>query len=237
MLLWRSKESDVSRLHNELGIHNHLSRVTSDHPGRIHTAASLLLRYFWIDGPDGRHLALAPQVLGPSISRLNHWQIRLHTPLPQNIALQVTQGLEYLHSEGICHGDFTSSKVLFQLSNFDSWSEYSWAHRGFRLSFFVAKPGLGDQRISPLSTTANLSCQISSFPWTPHYQPLQCSRSLIWVGREFPFRCMGTRLPHIWDACWLSPFCSRYKKHASWSCGGNYCATWKDPFILEQCSI
>ena len=120
------KESDISnsKLQNELDILKHLSRATSDHPGRIYSAASLLLRYFWIDGPNGQHLALVFQVLGPSISQLNHWLIRLHTCLARNIVLQVTQGLEYLHSEGICHGDFTSSNVLFQVSNFDSWSEY-----------------------------------------------------------------------------------------------------------------
>ena len=48
----------------------------------------------------------------------------MHTRLARSIVLQVTQGLEYLHSEGICHGDFTSSNVLFQLSNLDSWTEY-----------------------------------------------------------------------------------------------------------------
>ena len=118
------KESDLSNPYNEVYILNHLSRATSDHPGRIYSAASLLQRHFWIDGPNGRHLALVCQVLGPSISRLNHWQIRLHTRLARSIVLQVTQGLEYLHSEGICHGDFTSSNVLFQLSNLDSWTEH-----------------------------------------------------------------------------------------------------------------
>ena len=47
----------------------------------------------------------------------------MDTCLARSIALQVIQGLEYLHSEGICHGDFNSSDVLFQLTNFDSWSE------------------------------------------------------------------------------------------------------------------
>ena len=117
------KESDLSNLHNELDILKHLFKAKTDHPGRIYSAASLLLRHLWIDGPNGRHLALVFQVLGPSISRLNYWQIRLHTCLVRSISLQVTQGLEYLHSEGICHGDFHSSDVLFQLTNFDSWSE------------------------------------------------------------------------------------------------------------------
>ena len=132
------KESDISnsKLQNELDILKHLSRATSDHPGRIYSAASLLLRYFWIDGPNGRHLALVFQVLGPSISQLNHWLIRLHTCLARNIVLQVTQGLEYLirrvsatailplrsysfSSATLIHGPSTNYKR-------------SWAHRRFR---------------------------------------------------------------------------------------------------------
>lgn len=31
--------------------------------------------------------------------------------------------LAYLHSEGVCHGDLTSENILFQLTNFDSWTE------------------------------------------------------------------------------------------------------------------
>ena len=51
------------------------------------------------------------------------WLIRLREFLARKIALQVTQGLAYLHSEGICHGNLTSSDVLFQLTNIDSWSQ------------------------------------------------------------------------------------------------------------------
>ena len=118
------KEAELSNLHNELDILKHLSEVKSDHPGRIYTSGSLFLRNFWIDGPNGRHLALVFQVRGPSISRLSYWHVRLHTSLAQSIVIQVTKGLEYLHSEGICHGDLNSSNVLFQLTNFDSWTDY-----------------------------------------------------------------------------------------------------------------
>lgn len=114
------KESDLSNLRNELKILEHLSKAKSDHLGRIYSSASLLLGNFWIDGPNGQHLALVFQVSGPGISRLKDWKNRLHPCLARSMALQVTQGLEYFHSEGICKGDFTSSDVLFQLTNFDS---------------------------------------------------------------------------------------------------------------------
>lgn len=47
------KESNLSNLHNKADILNHLSRTTSDHPGRIYSAASLNQRHFWIDGSNG----------------------------------------------------------------------------------------------------------------------------------------------------------------------------------------
>lgn len=169
------KEAELFNLHNELDILKHLSEVKSDHPGRIYSCGSLFLRNFWIDGPNGRHLALVFQVRGPSISRLSYWHVRLHTSLAQSIVKQVIKVLKYLHSVGICHGDLNSSNVLFQLTNFDSWTDYKLQMqlgkpRRFYLepgpgqprylvdsaSFFDAEPRLLTQR-SPLSTTVNLS--------------------------------------------------------------------------------
>lgn len=118
------KEAGISKSHQELLTLKHISNLKSDHPGRIYSAASLLLRHFWINGPNGRHLALVLQICGPSISRLTDWNIRLRTHLARSIALQVTQGLAYLHFEGICHGDLTAENVLFRLENFDSWIEH-----------------------------------------------------------------------------------------------------------------
>lgn len=97
------KESGLSKLHNELNILKHLSKAKSRHTRRSYSAASLLLGHFWIDGPNGHHLALVLQVRGPSISRLYYWNIRLHSSVARSIALQDTQGLEYLHLQGICH--------------------------------------------------------------------------------------------------------------------------------------
>lgn len=78
-----------------------------------------------------------------TISRLNHWQIRLVICLARSRALQATQDLEYLHLESICHGDLNYSNVLFQLTNFDSWSKHELqAQRGNpRLSHINCGPG------------------------------------------------------------------------------------------------
>lgn len=43
--------------------------------------------------------------------------------LARSIALQVTKGLAYLHSEGVCHGDLSAENVFLPIANFDSWTE------------------------------------------------------------------------------------------------------------------
>lgn len=113
----------ASKYRNELGCLHYLSKKPSTHPGRKYVAASFLDRHFWLRGPNGRHLALVSKVSGPSVSQMTGWHIRIRERLARKIARQVTQGLAYLHSEGICHGNLTASSVLFQLANFDSWSE------------------------------------------------------------------------------------------------------------------
>ena len=161
------KESDLSKFHNDVYIFKSLSRTTSNHPGWIYSTASLFQRHFWIDGPNGQYFTLDFHVFGPNLLRLNHWQIRLNTCFARSIVLQVTQGLEYLHSEGICHSNFASLNVFFKLINFDSWTEHklqaqlgtpriSNIHQSFgrpsylvdSASFFGAKPGLLTKNIT-----------------------------------------------------------------------------------------
>ena len=114
----------ASKIGNELGCLEYLSsKRGSNHPGQRYISASFLDRHFLLDGPNGRHLVLVSKVSGPSISQLSEWNIRSRESLARRIALQLTQGLAYLHSEGICHGNLTSCDVLFQLTDFDSWSQ------------------------------------------------------------------------------------------------------------------
>lgn len=124
----------ASKIGNELGCLEYLSsKPRSNHPGQDYISASFMDRHFSLDGPNGRHLVLVSKVSRPSVSQLSEWNIRLREPLARRIAMQVTQGLAYLHSEGICHGNLTSSDVLFQLADFDSWSKRksmsSWSFR------------------------------------------------------------------------------------------------------------
>lgn len=74
----------------------------SNHPGRNYIAS--FLAQFWLQGPNGHHLCLVSPLLGPSISRMSTLDSRLQPSIARNIALQATQGLAYLHSQGMCHG-------------------------------------------------------------------------------------------------------------------------------------
>ena len=116
--------AEASKTRNELRCLELLSsKPRSKHPGQEYISASFLDRHFWLDGPNGQHLILVSKASGPSVSHMSNWNIRIRESLARRIALQVTQGLAYLHSRGICHGNLTSSDVLFQLADFDAWTQ------------------------------------------------------------------------------------------------------------------
>lgn len=74
---------------------SNISKVKSDHPGRLYSSASLFSRNFWIDGPNVKcvdparcHLAL--KLLARQIAYMSRLEL-----------IRVTQGLKYLHPGGI----------------------------------------------------------------------------------------------------------------------------------------
>ncbi|KAI8948597.1 kinase-like domain-containing protein [Xylaria longipes] len=81
-----------------------------------HIAAPLEL--FWIDGPNGRHLCLVMQIYG---YRVSDWRLDLDNVEPSTrrdsaeLCGQIAQALAFLHSKGICHGDFRPSNILMKL--------------------------------------------------------------------------------------------------------------------------
>ena len=96
------KSSEIDR---ELRILTYLdeNRETS-HPGYKHVAH--LLDSFYHIGPNGRHLCLVFNVLGPSIAYFTNCgpNYRLDGSLARNVAAQLLLAVDYLHSSGIAHG-------------------------------------------------------------------------------------------------------------------------------------
>lgn len=62
-------------------------------------------------------------VLGPTLT-LVHGYYGIDPNVPKDICFQLAQSLKFLHSHGICHGDFRPANILFQLADdIDEWSE------------------------------------------------------------------------------------------------------------------
>ncbi|KAJ3544706.1 hypothetical protein NM208_g2910 [Fusarium decemcellulare] len=82
-------------------------------------------RQFWVDGPNGRHLCLVFPVLGPDMSRLSRGiYSRIKPNFVMEASLQAARALAQLHSNGLCHGDFTTSNIVLRLKDeFDSYTE------------------------------------------------------------------------------------------------------------------
>ncbi|KAI1291383.1 kinase-like domain-containing protein [Xylaria venustula] len=79
---------------------------------------ALPLEEFWIEGPNGRHLCLVMELYGPLVSnwRLDQDNLKPSTrETSTEICGQITQALAFLHSKGICHGDYRPSNILMKL--------------------------------------------------------------------------------------------------------------------------
>ncbi|CZT49989.1 uncharacterized protein RSE6_10901 [Rhynchosporium secalis] len=94
--------------------------------GMLAPYIDLPLDHFWFDGPNGRHMCVVSHFHGPSISSFELFphKLRLGPGHSQRLALQLTQSLAFLHCSdvGIAHGDVTTSNILLELENMDSWS-------------------------------------------------------------------------------------------------------------------
>ena len=76
------------------------------HPGKRHIAS--LQTSFKFDGPNGRHLCLVSEVAGPSITEIRSNMptpyCRLRANIARNVAKQAAEALDFICSQGLCHG-------------------------------------------------------------------------------------------------------------------------------------
>ncbi|RYP90065.1 hypothetical protein DL770_003804 [Monosporascus sp. CRB-9-2] len=80
---------------------------------------------FWFDGPNGRHLCLVYPVLGPDLSKLSKGiYTRIKPQFAREISLSAARALAHMHSNGLCHGDFTANNMALRLiDGFNSYEE------------------------------------------------------------------------------------------------------------------
>ncbi|KAI1377964.1 kinase-like protein [Hypoxylon crocopeplum] len=87
-------------------------------------------QHFWIDGPNGRHLALVLPILGPAACKTR--DLVSDTDAIHKVCRQLAEALHYIHSKGICHGDFRPSNILHRMYSIDSltkeqiWEVVGW---------------------------------------------------------------------------------------------------------------
>ncbi|CAI6230404.1 unnamed protein product [Periconia digitata] len=101
----------------ELGILEHIeAKSDGQHPGRKHI--SRLLDSFYHDGPNGKHLCIVSELLGPKISTVAEkcTNYRLDSKLARQVSRQLLLAVDYLHSCGVAHGDIHMGNILFRLS-------------------------------------------------------------------------------------------------------------------------
>lgn len=86
----------------DIKVLDYLSARDSSHIGRQHVG--FLNDHFRFEGPNGSHLCLVFEVVGPSVSQLLAKRKQLRGSVARRVSQQLVQGVAYLHSEGVCHG-------------------------------------------------------------------------------------------------------------------------------------
>lgn len=95
---------------------------------------TVLLDHFQHQGPNGNHLCLVFEPMGPSANsmveelpcfkrRTMNMDIRYPLWMAKRLLQQVLQGLAYLHGNGIVHGDFQPGNMLFALKDMSNVDE------------------------------------------------------------------------------------------------------------------
>ncbi|KAL7907398.1 kinase-like domain-containing protein [Trichoderma velutinum] len=111
--------AEQSHRHNgELQILQAITRTGDPtHPGHKHV--SHLLDSFYHEGPNGRHLCIVLELLGPKISLVVNRRpnYRLDGKLARRISSQLLLAVDYIRSCGVAHGDIHLGNVLFQVSS------------------------------------------------------------------------------------------------------------------------
>ncbi|KAK8018005.1 kinase-like domain-containing protein [Apiospora marii] len=73
----------------------------------------LPITHFYVKGPNGEHLCLVFPVMGPSLVS----QMGASVDTIKDVLTQAGKSLQFLHDNGICHGDFTSDNVLLHIDD------------------------------------------------------------------------------------------------------------------------
>ncbi|KAJ5655034.1 hypothetical protein N7490_002037 [Penicillium lividum] len=107
-------KADASSNSRELSILRHLSRAETYHPGKSHVLQ--LLDHFEHQGPNGLHLCLVFPVMMSDGEVMTVREVPRYSGYVREISRQILLGLNYLHDQGLIHGDLQPANILFTLN-------------------------------------------------------------------------------------------------------------------------
>jgi serine/threonine protein kinase len=118
----------VMEVSNELNFLRHLKQVSGTVGFKYVT--ELLDDFTHTSGPNGIHICLVFELMGPSVSTMieelpsykkyrDHRKYQYPIWMAKRILKQCLQGLEFLHTNGIAHGDLQPGNMLFGLNNME----------------------------------------------------------------------------------------------------------------------
>ncbi|KAI9150682.1 putative Serine protein kinase [Paramyrothecium foliicola] len=108
--------------------------ITTAAPAEARQHVTQLLDDFEHKGPNGTHICLVFEPMGPSVNsmveelpqfnpRLRGMKVRYPPQMARAILKQSLQALAFIHKNGVAHGDFQPGNLLFCLSELDKQPE------------------------------------------------------------------------------------------------------------------
>ncbi|KAF4955680.1 hypothetical protein FGADI_4373 [Fusarium gaditjirri] len=148
--------SEKTKQSQELQVLHYLAKVA---PVESAQYVTQLLAEFEHKGPNGTHKCLVFEAMGPSFcqmllsppgrSRKLGDKERYPLQTAKHIFRDVLKGLNFLHKNGISHGDFQPGNILFSLKNIDSYDEATLRHveksKGWSTLLVERKDGKNDK--------------------------------------------------------------------------------------------
>ena len=105
----------TNEANNELMMLQHLKdNGRSDHPGFKHVFC--MLEVFHVDGPNGRHICIVSDVVGPNAKSVAEAYRNRRTPalISRWVSRQLLLVVDYLHEIGVVHGGKISGIWCFE---------------------------------------------------------------------------------------------------------------------------
>ncbi|KAK5655244.1 hypothetical protein OQA88_5811 [Cercophora sp. LCS_1] len=140
--------SEISELTGELQILRHIAQAAPEEASKY---VVQLLDEFRHQGPNGTHICLVFEPMGPSVNsmveelpqfkpRMFRMKVRYPPWMAKSILKQSLQALDFLHKNNVAHGDFQPGNMLFALDDIDSEPEDMLRQEGNEESQSISPP-------------------------------------------------------------------------------------------------